>query len=109
MASTQRFATETRDYMLFSLRDWIEVKSGKESGEVTIGPEAVESMGSDVGLGKPEAHELFLGFIEEGYLDGEVSVEEADLSPLREARLRGFTHKGASEIEEIIQRRGQRP
>lgn len=55
--------------------------------------EAVENLGSNLGLDKPSAHRLVTLLIEEGYLESEYHATCSEVTPLRYAQIRGMTQK----------------
>ena len=97
--STEEFSNYQVRHMLLSIRNWLRSEEAyAEDGHVTMDADAVESLGSDLGLDKPSSHRLTLALVEEGYLDGEYVRSDCVLTPMRNAQIRGMTQKAIDEM-----------
>lgn len=86
--------------MLLAIRNWLssEEEYVGNDGYVTMDADAVESLGSNLGLDKPSSHRLTLALVEEGYLDGEYVAIDSGVTPLRHIKIRGMTEKALGEM-----------
>lgn len=87
-------------HMLLVIRNWLRSEEGNagDDGYVALDADAVESLGSNLGLDKPSSHKLTLALVEEGYLEGEYVASDSEVTPLRYAQIRGMTQKAINEM-----------
>lgn len=98
--SIEEFSNYQVRHMLLAIRNWLssEEEYVGDDGHVTMDADAVESLGSNLGLDKPSSHRLTLALVEEGYLEGEYVSSDSGVTPLRYAQIKGMTRKAIGEM-----------